>query len=301
MIRGVSTGLGGGARDAPSRAMGLSLGSVDMGLAVLVALTIVAFVVPALILFPPVPASAAEALSQTHSRLGLAPAASNLSARPRSAAGPLIQSLFIYPIKSCGGIELSRAKVLPHGLQYDRLYLFARLKPKPRRSGPEPDLEWEFITMRQFPRLANVKVDLWLPDAAKSSPELEKTNQPFLLVRFPWTDPGLRGLAQRAAAKLRRGWSAVPVKEFILPFDFPSPEEIKARGYEYVQVRVWKDSPLAINMESELPPELASYLGLEHRLGLFRVDPSQLRPVIESPPSEDVLAYSPVINFQDGV
>ncbi|KND93189.1 hypothetical protein TOPH_02240 [Tolypocladium ophioglossoides CBS 100239] len=261
---------------------GGALAQFDYGSVFLLVVTIVVFLVPVFILFPPLPVERSDALRQTHSRLGVRLSSSNLGTQhspihqPQAGQPAKIQSLYIYPIKSCRGIELSRTKVLPHGFEHDRLFTFAQLKPKP-----------------------GVKVDIWLPDAGKTSRQLGKLEGGFIVARFPWTDKGLRGLVQLATAKLSRGLGAVPEREFMLPLEFPSKSDIATRGYEFANVKIWKDAPCALNMQRELPPELARYLGVKHRLGLFRMDPANQRRVFRCAPRRDVLGYQPVIDFHD--
>ncbi|KAF4975824.1 hypothetical protein FZEAL_7443 [Fusarium zealandicum] len=284
------------------------LSRLDAVSLVLLAVTLAAFLIPIFILFPPVPVDRSDALRQTHSRVGLSPARSNLREQfspehqAREGRAPRVQGLYVYPVKSCRGIELQRSRVLPTGLEFDRLYTFAHLKPPAtaadeatNKAGPV----WEFLTQRQLPLLANVKVNLWVPDPSKASRQLGKVDGTFLVARFPWTDGGLRGLAQLVSAKMSRGLQAVPEKEFMLPMSFPSSEEIKARGYSFANVKIWKDITTALNMEKELPSELARYLGAKHRLGIFRMDPSRQREVFRCAQPKHVLGYQPVVDFQD--
>lgn len=55
--------------------------------------------------------------------------------------------LFIYPIKSCQGIALEKAEVLAQGLDWDRKLMLV-------------DAQGNFITQRQYPQLAQVRVNL---------------------------------------------------------------------------------------------------------------------------------------------
>ncbi|KAJ4324276.1 hypothetical protein N0V84_003979 [Fusarium piperis] len=279
------------------------LSSVDAVSLVLLAVTLVAFLIPIFILFPPVPVDRSDVLSQTHSRVGVAPGGSNLRRqfseehRAREGRPPRVQGLYIYPVKSCRGIELERSRVLPTGLEHDRLYTFAYLKPP--RAGKETSSFWEFATLRQLPLLANVKVDLWVPDPDKASRQLGKVDGAFLVVRFPWMDGGLRGLMQLASAKISHGFQAVPEKEFMLPISFPDMEEIKARGYSFADVKIWNEVTTALNMDKELPAELARYLGAKHQLGIFRMDPSRQREVFRCAQPKEALGYQPVVDFHD--
>ncbi|CAM1511442.1 Fc.00g089550.m01.CDS01 [Cosmosporella sp. VM-42] len=277
---------------------------------ILLTVTIVVFLIPIFIVFPPIPVERSDALRQTHKRLGLRPQHSNLKNQQASVHGaqegqaPKVQSLYIYPVKSCRGIEVARSKVLPTGLEYDRLYTLAQLKPPSTAATSnseekDADPKWEFLTLRSLPLMANVKVDLWVPDNAKTSRQLGKMDEAFLVLRFPWMDQGLRGLIQWTAAKMSRGLQGVPEKEFMLPIAFPSEAEIKARGYTYEEVKIWKETTMALNLRKEIPAELSRYLGVKHPLGIFRMDPSGRREVFRCAPRKEAIGYQPVIDFQD--
>lgn len=86
-----------------------------------------------------------------------------------------VQALFTYPIKSCQGVELAASEVEATGLRYDRLFTFAQLVSKQDKADSkdaggvaEPSGEWKhqwrFITQRDFPRLALLQTELWLPN-----------------------------------------------------------------------------------------------------------------------------------------
>lgn len=279
----------------------------------LVLVTVAVFFIPIFILFPPVPPSQSEALAQTHVKIGLDRSKSNLkkkrdlSSRTTTTANPTVQSLWIYPVKSCAGIELSRSKVLPQGLEFDRLFTFAQLKsPFPARSdesrgGEKAAHTWHFITQRQFPLLATVKVELYVPDASRKprDGEEEASGESFVILRFPWRERGLAGVLATAAAKLRGGLGARAEREILLPVAFPSEEEIKERWYDWEKVTIWKETVEALNMAEELPEELRLYLGVSNKLGLFRVDPGRLREVTRCAPRKEEAGYQPVTGFQD--
>ena len=59
----------------------------------------------------------------------------------------IVSELCIYPIKSCQGIKLQTAEVTAKGLRWDREMMIISYKGK-------------FLTQRQFPQLAKVKVEL---------------------------------------------------------------------------------------------------------------------------------------------
>ncbi len=60
---------------------------------------------------------------------------------------PSVVGLFVYPIKSCGGVSLSRATLVTCGMRFDRRYMVV-------------DEEGRFITARTVPKLLAVEVSL---------------------------------------------------------------------------------------------------------------------------------------------
>lgn len=293
---------------------GTSAWQLDPASILVLIVTLCAFCAPVFVLFPPFPPRKSDALRETHTKLGVEPSRSNLrdhwKAEHTSPAGAgTIKSLFIYPVKSCKGIEVTTARVIPTGLEFDRLFTFAQLKsPFPVGVGERGAEEakahaWDFITQRQFPLLATVETELWQPDLAKMKPGTlgVRSSEAFLVLRFPWRSAGVRGALETVAAKCLRGPSGQPEKEVLLPVRAPSGEEVKAKGYEYADVRVWGDTATGLNMGSELPEELGMYLGVSNRLGLFRSSPEKLREVFRCAPKKDEAGYQPVVSFQDSV
>jgi uncharacterized protein YcbX len=59
----------------------------------------------------------------------------------------IVSQLWIYPIKSCQGIELQQAQVTPKGFFGDREFMLVNAKGK-------------FLTQRQYPQLAKVRVQI---------------------------------------------------------------------------------------------------------------------------------------------
>lgn len=314
---------------------------LDVSSVFLFLITVVVFSIPVFIIFPPIPVERSDALGQTHSKIGVSARDSNLrhqwtahtgtnghaggSVGTSQARSPMIDSLHIYPLKSCQGIELAEATVLPTGLEHDRVFCLAQRKTKKQTAAPDataasetPKSEtpfvdvdyWEVITLRQIALMANIKVDLWAPDSSKHSRQLGPitgangagSNESFLVVRFPWRSAGVKGFIETVAAKLSRGLSAVAEREFMLPMSFPSLQEAKARGYSHTEVTLFRKVLSALNMGSEVPPELASYLGLEQgKLAVFRLDPAHRRQVFRCAPTRADAGYQPEIDFQDAV
>ena len=60
---------------------------------------------------------------------------------------PTISELFIYPIKSCGGIALREARLLATGLEYDRCWMVT-------------DPAGAMLTQRAYPRMALIEVEI---------------------------------------------------------------------------------------------------------------------------------------------
>lgn len=212
---------------------------------------------------------------------------------PGLAAKPTVQSLQIYPVKSCRGVELTQSRVLPSGLEHDRIYTFARLDDAPNEGEPA----WHFLTQRQLPLLANLAVEIWVANETEDG----KRRGGVLGVRFPWTRPGWRGLGQTLAVKMRTGLSAVPEKEFLLPLAFPSDADIDSKGYEHADIKIWKETVRALNLEKEIPQELKRYLGVKGRIGLFRMDPRNQRQVFRCAPRKENIGFQPVVDFHDAV
>jgi uncharacterized protein len=63
------------------------------------------------------------------------------------APAVMLRHMFIYPIKSLGGVAVTEAQVEPRGFQYDRRWMLI-------------DAEGTCITQRQYPRLALIAVSL---------------------------------------------------------------------------------------------------------------------------------------------
>ncbi|KAL9569084.1 hypothetical protein ACKAV7_006670 [Fusarium commune] len=244
---------------------------------ILLTVTLVAFLVPVLILFPPVPVDRSDVLRQTHSRAGVAlrdmvigpgrsPDRRLLGAEPEGK-GAVAQSLLVFPVQSCCGIELERDVASSKHSEFDRLYTLAQ-----RDSEVGQKDVWQAVSREHFPLLANIEVDLWIPDPNKTSRLLGHIEGSFLVLRFPWTDSGLQGILQQVTAKISHGLKAIPEKEFLLPVSFPNEEEIRARGYSFAEVTIGGKNTMGLNMDVELPAELARYLGAEQQIGIFRVD-----------------------------
>jgi hypothetical protein len=216
-----------------------------------------------------------------------------------------LKSLWIYPVKSCKGVELNRGTVIATGMEYDRQFTFAQLKSPIPAQANTPYNEraahkWEFITQRQFPLLAKVRTEMWVPDQSVDTytPHDEDVESGgVIIMSFPCQKAGWRGQVAKWGAAVK---GTVPEKHFRVPFD-PSPVQIEKAGYSFEDMTIWKDTVSALNLELEIPEELRYYLGISNKLGLFRVDNSKLREVHRNAPKREELGYQPVTGFQDAV
>lgn len=227
------------------------------------------------------------------------------SSEETSAEWWRLKSMWIYPVKSCRGVELNRGTVVATGMEYDRQFTFAHLRsPFPvAETTPEKEKaahKWEFITQRQYPLLAQVRTEMWVPDqsVATYTPHAEDVeSEGVIVMSFPYTPAGWRGSLARLGAKVK---GTVPLKHFRVPFN-PSPVQIENAGYTMEKMTIWKETVEALNLELEIPDELRYYLGISNKLGLFRVDNSKLREVHRNAPTKQQIGYQPVTGFQDAV
>ena len=68
-----------------------------------------------------------------------------------------ISRLFVYPIKSCAGVELPQADLTETGLDLDRAWMVV-------------DSQGEFVSQRELPRLALIRVQLKLTEVVLRAP-----------------------------------------------------------------------------------------------------------------------------------
>lgn len=214
-----------------------------------------------------------------------------------------VKSLWIYPVKSCRGIELNRGTVVSTGMEYDRIFSFAQLRSPFPVSADTPKAEkaahqWKFITQREFPLLAKVITEVWVPDP--SSPTYF-SGEPFvqsggaLVMTYPYEEDGWRGVLSRLIATFGGSESR---RSVTIPFN-PTADQIKANGYTMEQMAIWKDSPQALNMGASLPSEVQYAIGVRNPLTLFRVAQEHERKVFRCAPREEQLGYQPITGFAD--
>ncbi|KAF2877475.1 hypothetical protein BDV95DRAFT_481581 [Massariosphaeria phaeospora] len=220
-----------------------------------------------------------------------------------------VKALFTYPLKSCAPIELDSTEIVRTGLRYDRQFTFGQqVTGLPSLEGKVKS-EWTFITQRTFPRLAKVETEIWVPDPAAPgySPDAEYVkSEGCLVVCFPFSPDtdfsiaGLKNYGKILAAKL--SGKTEPMVEFRVPFN-PPKERIQKMKYRSEKMKIWNDTPEALNIESEIPEEMMAKLkytlGVANPLTLFRIDTAKYRRVLEHVPKETDTGFPTIIGMHD--
>jgi hypothetical protein len=222
-----------------------------------------------------------------------------------------VKALFIYPLKSCAPVELDESDVFRTGLKYDRQFTLGQYVTSLPTMDGKVHSEWQFMSMRKFPRLAKVETEIWIPDP--SAPGYRKDGEwvqsdGCLLVRFPFSPDsdfsleGLKNYGKILAAKL--AGRPEPMLEFRLPFN-PTKERIKSKRYTNQELRIWKDAPQALDVSSEVDREIMAKLkytlGTSNPVALFRIDPEKPRVVMKNAPKKEDVGFQTTIGMQDSV
>jgi hypothetical protein len=222
-----------------------------------------------------------------------------------------VKALMVYPLKSCGGVELDKAEVGHSGLKYDRQFTFAQQVTSLPTLDGKVKSEWTFITLRQFPRLAKVEVEMWVPDP--EAPGYDKDDEwvksdGCIVARFPFSPDtdfsvaGIKSYGKILAAKL--GGKSEPMVEFRIPFN-PKKDRTKAKEYRKEPLKIFDDIHVALNMTCEVPEEimlkLKYTLGLSNPLTIFRIDPESPRLVLQNAPKKEDVGFQTSIGMQDAV
>lgn len=213
-----------------------------------------------------------------------------------------VKSLWVYPIKSCRGVELERGATVATGMEHDRLFSFAQFRPPAMGvpMGASAERKWEFLTQRRLPLMAKVQTEIWIPDPSLptySSESDEVQSGGVIIAKFPFREAGWRGSLHRMTTLLGL---TEPDISFRVPLN-PTAEQIRRNGYTTDQMTIWKDAPLALNMTTHVPHQLAQFLGLQNPLGLFRVYSGHERQIFRCAPQKADLGWQPVTAFSDAV
>ena len=201
-----------------------------------------------------------------------------------------VEGLWIYPIKSCRGVELQKGTVTGNGFQYDRQFAFARYQKTSKPSELER-WEWVFVTQRSVPRMATIRTEIWLPDLSTISEanyHSSLQNEGVLVIKYD----GGKGRREKTVH---------------LPFS-PGQEQIRQQGYEMKKMTIWRDSPDALMMASTVSgasshalwiERIRTHLGLTAQLALFRFHDPSARQLFRNAPRQGQLGYQPSVSFQD--
>lgn len=241
-------------------------------------------------------------------KLGLSPSQSNLNDEydPQYTQGVYgqaswcIKALFTYPIKSCAGVELGVADVVPTGLAYDRQFCFAECV-----QSSEGEMQWTAKTLRdrRFNRMALVRPEIWVPDPLATdyaSDLVEVKSEGVMVVSFSRVVPN--GTVHPLLVNLGMVLGIIPREySFTVPLS-PPPDRMAL--YPSIPVKIWKDCPVAYDYGQHIPKSLRAYLGSgsddsNTRLSLFRVNPSHHREIFRCAPSKDELGYQTTTGFAD--
>lgn len=220
-----------------------------------------------------------------------------------------VKSLWVYPIKSCRGVELEQGTIITTGMQYDRLFSFAQLLGKfPAASDSsdpgKSDYKWRFLTQRERPLLACVRTEIWLPDTSSPNYSRDHPNvqsEGVLVIKFPLVH-GFWGWFSPIWVRL--GGSEFQ-QLFQVPLN-PTEEQIKGNGYTTDNMTIWKDNPESLIMASTGPSEnnpilkdLSRFLSISNSFALFRVPRTPIREIYRCAPRKEQLGYQTRIGFQD--
>ena len=196
-----------------------------------------------------------------------------------------VDSLYVHPIKSCRAVRVEEAEVLSTGLKYDRSFTFAESYDGVRSTG------WNFITQRKYGQLANICVEIWVPDSESNDHSSDQPNvlsEGVLRVQYPVLDNGNTAF-----------------KTFEIPYN-PTDDQIFEMGYTLESLTIWKDRPDALLIASTTdvnPPgwikDIKASIGGSKDLALFRVAAGHEREVFRNAPRREQLGYQSVVGFVD--
>lgn len=91
--------------------------------------------------------------------------------QPYSDVNGTIAHLFVYPVKSCAGMERPTARLTETGLEWDRAWMVI-------------DRQGQFVTQRELPRMALIQ-----PSLMATELELRAPDMPVLAVQFDAVGP----------------------------------------------------------------------------------------------------------------
>ncbi|RKP39761.1 hypothetical protein BJ085DRAFT_27503 [Dimargaris cristalligena] len=162
-----------------------------------------------------------------------------------------VSQLYLYPVKSCAGIPVSRATVTETGFQYDRQWMVT-------------DKDYKFLTQRQLGRLVLIQPTLSMTSAAPNDSRVPDSTGPKAMegARFiisAGTGPG--GNSDSGSPSLPTTVS-IPLH--------PSPGHLA--GLSLVHADVWGDLVPAYDEGNEVARWLSTFLERPVRLVRYAVE-----------------------------
>ncbi|KAL4960707.1 MOSC domain protein [Aspergillus stella-maris] len=214
-----------------------------------------------------------------------------------------VKALFTYPIKSCRGIELEAADIVPTGFEFDRLFCFAEAD----ETDSDGKTEWVARTLRNkgYNKLALVRPDIWVVDPRVDgyNPELEEVkSQGVMVVYYPRI--GRNGLHY---VLLRVGMHVGLISR---EESFTVPLHPLVDSVPTTPVKIWKDTPLAYDYGTYIPPSFHRFItsdsgtgeapaSQDKRLTLLRMSNSHTRDIYRNAPRKETLGFQPTTGFAD--
>ncbi|PGG97134.1 hypothetical protein GX51_07483 [Blastomyces parvus] len=222
-----------------------------------------------------------------------------------------VKALLAYPIKSCAGVEFNIADFVSTGMAYDRQFCFAEYVDAPtsgaaesegKKQDDQPAGQWMFRTMRdlKYAKLALIRPEIWVPDPSSptySPKRPEVRSKGVLVINYPRAPSGTGVTSLLLSFGMKLGLCSRE-ESFQVPL-IPAASAMKAGTYPSRSVRIWKDTPMAIDYGKHLPSSLLAFIGASRPMTLFRIDPDHHRKVFRCAPSKEVLGFQATTGFAD--
>lgn len=145
-----------------------------------------------------------------------------------AADGPVrIKAIYIHPVKSCGPIEVGRARLTKTGFLYDRCFAFATTDSSVSvKSDSDSDTAaaaapaWRFISQRTKPLMSQVKTELWLPHKESNPNDPLVQSGGCVVLTFPDPDT-TSSWSSRLETLFFHGWNNLCTTSSQIPLIVP--------------------------------------------------------------------------------
>ena len=237
-----------------------------------------------------------------------------------------VKSLWIYPLKSCKGVELQQSTVTSLGMLYDRQFSFAYYTNLTKKASDPVRMGWKILTQREVPALTTVRTEVWVPDPSSPAYSWRHPNvlsSGVIVIKWPATE------AYKQKHSITESDRSVHI-----PFS-PTWLQIRQGKYESKPITIWNDAPSALKLAStegfqsqegcntwirdlleylweeskrQNPPRPSTdgkeiYPGFNFDLtkpfALFRIASRKPRKVFRNAPTKKELGYQPTVGLQD--